>query len=148
MFKKSLKGVKILVKNMIYFRPHHFLCSIGYEGKGYSDDFVKNYDQIVEKLRQPGGDEALLKVVVHTDDICSVCPHKRGLLCQTQKKIESLDKRHAEALSLVEGEILSWWDAKKRIKEKISLDIFHAICKGCQWKDLGICEKALAELSI
>ena len=28
---------------MLEFRPHHFLCTLGFEGKGYSDEFVRNY---------------------------------------------------------------------------------------------------------
>ena len=128
---------------MIYFRPHHFLCSLGYQGKGYSSDFVENYDQIALLLRAKGGDSAQIQVVKHTDDICSACPHQRGLLCATQEKISSLDDRHKKALNLEIGETLSWGDAKKRIREKISNEVFHEICEGCQWKNLGICEEAL-----
>ncbi|MDD7224175.1 MAG: DUF1284 domain-containing protein, partial [Lachnospiraceae bacterium] len=33
---------------MITLRPHHLLCTQGYSGKGYSDDFVENMDKIVD----------------------------------------------------------------------------------------------------
>lgn len=131
---------------MLKFRPHHFLCTIGYEGKGYSKPFTDNYDQIAERLRAPDGDQTNIQVVFHTDDICAPCPHQRGLLCATQQKISSLDARHTKALNLQNNEILSWGEAKERIKQKISIDTFHEICKGCQWKALGICEKALNKL--
>lgn len=26
----------------VRYRPHHFLCSLGYEGKGYSEAFTDN----------------------------------------------------------------------------------------------------------
>ena len=29
------------------YRPHHFLCSLGFEGKGYSDAFTANMEAIV-----------------------------------------------------------------------------------------------------
>ncbi|MDP3533215.1 MAG: DUF1284 domain-containing protein [Alphaproteobacteria bacterium] len=132
--------------DMLKFRPHHFLCTIGYEGKGYSEPFTDNYDKIAEQLRVPDGDQTEIQVVFHTDDICAPCPHQRGLLCATQKKIASLDRRHCDALNLMENEILMWVDAKKRIKQKISIDTFHEICKGCQWKALGVCEEALRKL--
>lgn len=131
---------------MLKFRPHHFLCTIGYEGKGYSEPFTDNYDQIAHQLRGPNGDKTEIQVVFQTDDVCAPCPHKRGLLCTSQKKIASLDARHVEALGIHNDEILTWGDAKKRIKQKISIDVFHEICKGCQWKSLGVCETALQRL--
>lgn len=36
---------------MIKLRPHHLLCTQGYSGNGYSDNFVKNMDYITEMLR-------------------------------------------------------------------------------------------------
>lgn len=131
---------------MLKFRPHHFLCTIGYEGKGYSEPFTDNYDQIAEKLSAPDGDQTKIQVILYTDDICAPCPHQRGLLCASQKKIAALDQKHAEALNLQKNEILSWQDAKERIKKNISIETFHNICKGCQWKSLGICEEALQKL--
>jgi uncharacterized protein len=131
---------------MLKFRPHHFLCTIGYKGKGYSEPFTDNYDKIAKQLQRPEGDQTKIQVVFHTDDICAPCPHQRGLLCATQQKIASLDVRHAKALNLQNNEILTWGEAKERIKQKISIDVFHEICTGCQWKVLGICEKALNKL--
>ena len=38
----------------IRFRPHHFLCSLGFEGKGYSEAFTANMTGIVMgRLRAP-----------------------------------------------------------------------------------------------
>lgn len=36
---------------MMYLRPHHLLCTQGYSGKGYSEDFVAHMDQVVDYLR-------------------------------------------------------------------------------------------------
>lgn len=140
-FKKTL-----MVQKLIRFRPHHFMCSLGYEGKGYSYDFVQNYNQIIEKLRSPNGDQTLIQVTEFTDDVCSPCPRREKKLCQRQKFIESLDKKHKEALGLAFDQVLSWKDAKTRIKKNISVERFHELCKGCEWKDLGLCEKALKKI--
>ena len=41
----------------VRFRPHQFLCSLGFEGKDYSDAFTANMTAIVlDQLRGPGGD--------------------------------------------------------------------------------------------
>ena len=83
----------------VQFRPHHFLCALGFQGKGYSDDFTANMVQIVdETLRAPGGDDQQIEIVRNTDDICAPCPKRRGLRCSNQDGIEKLDKAHLRAL--------------------------------------------------
>lgn len=126
---------------VIRYRPHHFLCTVGFQGKGYSPDFVKNFSAIKEGL----ADDTLITLVDETDDICAPCPHKRDKLCTKQEMISSLDQRHSEALGFTSGQTLSWGEAKNRLK-KLSLDDFHRICAGCNWKELGVCEAALKAL--
>ncbi|MEX0349783.1 MAG: DUF1284 domain-containing protein [Paracoccaceae bacterium] len=129
------------------FRPHHFLCALGYQGKGYSDAFTRNMDRIVQdSLRGPDGDAVEIEVVSRTDSICAPCPHRRGVLCESQHKIEALDARHAAALNLSCGERLSWGAAKVRIRENVQPGDLSAICQGCQWLEYGMCEGALRQL--
>lgn len=125
------------------FRPHHFMCTLGFEGKGYSDEFVANYSKIAEQLRGPLGDQTEIEVVNQTDSICAPCPHRREALCETQEKITKLDNAHAEILNLIPGEVLTWQEAKQRIKNSMTLERFHAACEPCAWKKLGVCETAL-----
>jgi hypothetical protein len=133
---------------MLKFRPHHFLCTVGYLGKGYSPEFVKNYDSIAAKLKQsgPSGDQEQIMVVAKTDSICAPCPSKRGDLCETQSKIDLLDDAHARILAIQENDILSWGEAKARIAENFNDANFESACAPCSWKSLGICKKALNEL--
>jgi uncharacterized protein len=129
----------------IRFRPHHFLCALCFKGKGYSSSFVKNFAAIMERLNSPGGTETQIEVVAHTDSICSPCPHRSGLLCETEGKITTLDQAHAKALQINPGDTLSWGEAKEMIKQRMTLDIFHEVCKTCSWKALGICEGVLKD---
>jgi hypothetical protein len=127
------------------FRPHHFLCTLGFSGKGYSPDFIRNYNKIVQVLRNDP--EALIEVVQNGDDICEKCPNLLDdKQCVVQEKINSLDKAHLNALGINYGEILSWQSALNLIKEKMTIDNFHQACQGCEWKELGICQKALENL--
>lgn len=130
----------------IQFRPHHFLCAVGFAGKGYSNAFIKNFEQIVCKLNSPEGDSIQIQVVKDTDNICSPCPHKQGNTCVDQEKITQLDNAHATALEIQPDNILTWGEAKKRIRKNISMPLFEQICAPCNWKKLGICQKALKEL--
>ncbi len=132
---------------MLKFRPHHFLCTLGFEGKGYSAAFVKNYAEIDQRLKvAPGGDQTVIEVTSHTDSICAPCPSRRELLCESQSKIEALDQAHAEILGLASGDQLTWKEAKTKIAQKMNLGAFHRACEPCSWKALGVCETALRKL--
>lgn len=132
---------------MLRFRPHHFLCSLGFQGKGYSDRFTANMSRIVmDTLRGPHGDATMIEVTQSTDDICAPCPKRRGAQCTDQGEIAGLDARHATALGLAAGERLSWGAAKARIIANVPPGRLQSLCRGCQWLDLGLCETALSEL--
>lgn len=131
---------------MIRFRPHHFLCALGFQGKGYSEDFTANMAGIVDRLRGPGGGDLLLQVTYQADAICGPCPHKRGLGCEKSAKITALDSRHAAALRLRDGGCLTWGDAQARIRSHVAPGDLQTLCAGCAWLELGLCEDALARL--
>lgn len=131
---------------MIRFRPHHFLCALGFQGKGYSDGFTANMAEIVDRLRGTGGGDVILQVTPQADAICAPCPHKRGLGCAKSAKITALDKRHAAALGLADGDCLTWDAAQARIRAQVMPGDLQALCAGCAWLDLGLCEAALSRL--
>ena len=126
----------------IEFRPHHFLCTFCFKGKGYSPEFVDNYQVIAAQLKQDA--DTPIRVVNHTDSICSPCPHRQGLRCTTEAKVQHLDQAHAGALEIQPGDVLTWREAKNRIAERIDLNTFHKICATCSWKASGICESVLS----
>ncbi|MCA0369885.1 MAG: DUF1284 domain-containing protein [Proteobacteria bacterium] len=129
----------------VVFRPHHFLCALGFSGKGYSPSFVRNFAKIVKRLRSKDGDHVTITVTSITDDVCAPCPLRREHLCTQQEKIARLDARHAQALGWQEGNTYTWEEAKERLKRLSDAD-FHTICDGCSWKDAGLCLKALKKL--
>jgi hypothetical protein len=134
------------------FRPHHFLCTLGFEGKGYSEKFVANFQSIADSLRARGeeGDLTPIEVVEGTDSICQPCPNRQqtstGAECATEAKIRSLDQAHSAVLGLRAGEVLTWGDAKKLLSEKMSIEAHQAACAPCAWRSLGLCESALRRL--
>lgn len=131
----------------IRYRPHHFLCSLGFEGKGYSPDFTANMTAIVMgRLRAEGGDATLIEVTGATDDICAPCPKRRGRLCTNQDKIKTLDRAHAAALRLEPRETLTWGEAKDRIRASVAPGSLKVLCAGCEWEAYGMCEAALSRL--
>lgn len=121
------------------------MCTLGFCGKGYSLSFIKNYKNIVKQLQV---DEDLpIEVVEFMDDICSTCPNKiDNIVCNTQEQILKLDKTHLKILRLKIGQVLTWKQAKERIKTYVTIKRFHFSCKGCLWKKYGVCEQALRDL--
>jgi soluble lytic murein transglycosylase-like protein len=131
----------------VRFRPHHFLCTVGFEGKGYSEEFVANYAGIAHRLREsPDGDAILISVVEGTDSVCSPCPNRRGTRCETEGKIRALDEAHARILGITAGDRLSWGEAKERIRSRMTLEKFRSACEPCSWLRSGMCEGALRKL--
>lgn len=128
----------------IAFRPHHFLCALCFQGKGYTPEFVANFAAILAFLETAQGKQININVVEQTDNICSPCPHKRGKACTSQEKINFLDQNHGRVLNLKAGDRLTWEQAKQRIAEKVTMQDFHTMCATCQWKTLGICENVLS----
>ena len=81
------------------------------------------------------------------DSICFACPNKiNESLCTTQSKITKLDSKHQQILGLKIGEILSWKEAKVKIKKYMTVQQFDYTCDGCSWKEYGICQKALENM--
>lgn len=130
----------------IRFRPHHFLCALGYEGKGYSPAFTDNMTAIVvARLRAEGGMDDVIEVTRVADSLCAPCPSRRGESCQSAERITALDTAHAAALGLAEGDRLRWGAALERMRA-LPPDIHAQICTECPWRPLGLCAAALARL--
>jgi len=136
-----------VTRQPVRFRPHHFLCALGFQGKGYSEVFTANMAAIVNgRLRSEGGGATAIEVVGATDDICAPCPRRDGAACATQAKIERLDTAHAAALGLRPGDRLTWADAQARIRASVPAGSLHRLCAGCEWEAYGMCEEALRRL--
>ncbi len=126
------------------FRPHHFLCTLGFQGKGYSPHFIENYEKIVKALQE--NEELSIEVVPARDSICGACPHQGETECDREEKIQGLDQRHSQILGIKPGDRLSWRRGKDLLKQHMTVEAFHQACAGCSWKPWGICEKALKDL--
>ena len=49
----------------IKLRPHHLLCTQGYSGKGYSEEFVEHMNEVVAMLRRE--EPTLIDLTFSTD---------------------------------------------------------------------------------
>lgn len=126
----------------VRLRPHHVLCTVGFQGRGYSAEFVQNYTALKATLTP----DTSVRVVMQTDNICDACPHQRGDLCTKEAKIQRLDMRHTKALGLEKDAVYTWGVLLNRARQHIQPDDLDTLCKGCAWLPLGICKEALITL--
>ncbi|OEY86706.1 hypothetical protein BIY23_02500 [Wolbachia pipientis] len=126
---------------MLKFRPHHVMCTFAFQGYGYSQSFVENYQEIVSKLP-----ECKIEVVKGLDQICSACPKIQHNRCVKQDTVLELDKKHMQILEIEIGQVLTWNEAVEKIRRKMSLSKFEYACQGCSCKPHGMCKNALLKL--
>jgi hypothetical protein len=122
------------------------LCTVGFQGMGYSTDFVENLQSISDQLQGEDGDKVEIEVVEESDSICEPCPHRRGNACVTQSKINLLDQAHAKVLGIKVGDRITWGEVKERIRQRMSVSTHLEICQGCEWLEHQVCRQALQKL--
>ncbi len=109
-------------------------------GSGYSNEFVNNFTQINNDIRNNGVE---FQIIEKLDSICQACPNQNGVKCSSQEKVLKLDIKHAQALNLKNGDVLDWNKSVEKIKKNISPEIFADICHECEWYSLEICYNRL-----
>lgn len=124
--------------NFIKIRAHHLLCIQGFQGYGYSQDFVDNMAMIIKNIDL--NPDLEIEIILDWDVICSHCPHNVKGICQRRsdsaQKIKAMDVNVLRKLDLKEG-------ARGRAKDFFYLvnmklrnrsDI-QDICGNCEWKE-------------
>lgn len=104
-------------------------CIYNFVGKGYTDEFVINFQNIVNYLN----DNKQFQIIDSLDSICFACPKHDGKVCEQQSKVKKLDQKVAELLNIKIGTILNWKQAQQLIKNKINSENFNEICSDCEW---------------
>lgn len=130
---------------MLHLRAHHAMCILNYRGKGYSMEFVKNMDSIVAALN----DDVLVSIEKKADRVCAACQNRTDVSpsnpvgCKFMDKVARYDAGLMELLSLNEGDVLSWGELKKRVRNEVFHDKLAMVCGDCEW--FNICLKACSE---
>jgi len=122
-------------------RPHHLLCTQGYSGKGYSEAFVKNMDEVVHRLRTE--DKTPIELVFSTDDLCSCCPDMLDTdLCRDNEKVKRFDRKAAEYFGLEEKTYI-YQELASYIRRHTTPDMLADICCGCSWYPVSACREKI-----
>jgi hypothetical protein len=118
---------------IIKLRGHHLFCLQGFQGYGYSENFIENMINIKEDVEKLDTEIVLCD---YPDDICKCCPNLNGELCKNVEcnaNIIEMDQKVLIKLDYFEDNILA-----KDLFEKIN-GIFNSkkdienICGSCNW---------------
>lgn len=140
--KNPLRRIKILknpkygdYSDNILIRAHHLLCIQGFQGKGYSSEFLKNMDYLIKILDKK---TSIVKVIDEPDSICSYCPHLKENVCfesdNSEKRIKLMDNITLQIIGLECGQTYPYHEIVDKIKN-ISFSQLSEICGYCQWRD-------------
>lgn len=120
-------------------RPHHLLCTQGYSGKGYSNDFVQNMTAITNSLRTDKS--VAVDIVFSTDDICEKCPQKLGTdFCSDNCKVKEYDRKVIQYFALEEKRYF-YQDLIQEINVQMTEAILSDICATCSWYPVSACKR-------
>lgn len=125
-------------KSHLKIRPHHLFCIYNFVGKGYTDKFVINFKNILNRLNN----NEHFKVIENLDSICTPCPEHNGKTCNHQSKVAKLDQQYLKLLDIKIGAILNWQQVQRLIKYKVDVKNFSSLCSNCEW--FAICQKKIA----
>ncbi|MEW9083166.1 DUF1284 domain-containing protein [Caldanaerobacter subterraneus] len=128
-------------------RGHHFLCMLGFRGLGYDEEFVKNMNEIIERLNNE--QDMLIKVVDNVDNICALCPNNIDGECKIESypgSVREKDRAVLKILGIKVGEVIRYRDIVNKIKENMTEEKMMNICKDCEWFGLGYCLEGLKKL--
>ena len=130
-------------------RGHHLLCVHGFQGMGYSPEFVVKMGTIVEDIRNEKKDFPI-RVVATLDDACTACPHNGGTICiasdGSDHHVKTMDQKGIEHLKLEKDKLyrkskLVEWTAKM-----VQPDDLDYLCKDCSWLPYGVCKAGIQKL--
>ncbi len=120
-------------------RPHHLLCLQFFEGKGYSEEFVKHMAEVYDKLLQ---ENPVIQIVKGVDDICKNCPNNKNGKCSKEDSVLGNDKRTYELIKDELKEEQTWKDLTRLVyRNIIDKNKLKQVCEVCRWSD--ICESQL-----
>ncbi|MGA9139406.1 MAG: DUF1284 domain-containing protein [Methanocella sp.] len=134
----------------IPLRAHHLLCLLGFQGIGYTADFIRNFQKVKRLVEQ--NPDLEIEVVDSCDVVCIQCPNAQGSHCfkgglSENRSVRDMDRRVMAKLDIRPGDRFKARDLFALIKEKIGPSDIRDLCRGCEWLSLEFCPRGLEKLS-
>jgi len=117
-------------------RAHHLLCTQGFQGYGYDENFTNHLKNIIEKFKtQP---DTTIQLVSEWDAICVKCPNLMEEKCQMDEtsdlRIKKMDKNVLKAIDVPQNAIIKYSAAIEKINDTFkNRSQLENICGNCRW---------------
>lgn len=134
-------------------RMHHLLCSVLFQGKGYSNEFVENMAKIVNALKC---EDTLVHLSCSPDAICQGCPNAMSdgrcaldleaetkQSTTTKQEISTLDQRIGAHFHLEYGKTYTSKELFTLLDKTLDEPFFEECCQSCRWYRQGLCSYSL-----
>jgi hypothetical protein len=125
------------ILNTTKIRAHHLLCMQGFQGYGYTQDFVTNMAQVIKDINSPHDLE--IEITTECDAICSHCPYNKEGVCEknadSPTELKNMDIKVLKKLGLREGAKVKAKDIPSLIKRRLNDSDIEYICGNCEWKE-------------
>ena len=118
---------------LVTLRPHHALCVLFFEGKGYSPAFIENMTAILAEPSQ------MVHITMGCDSLCRDCPHNQDGICDDEVKVAQFDQQVLD----LSGEIFQ--DEQAKFLSEFCQSVYDTIlrqgrlaevCGECEWAPL------------
>ena len=121
------------------FRVHHILCTVLYQGEGYSGAFCDNMTEKVRGLKE--NPEESLILVTDPDMICARCPNRTpDDTCMDDKNhVKVKDMNLLKLFGWQEAESYTYQELLRQAVEKLNAESFKESCGRCLWYQQGLC---------
>lgn len=129
------------IDTVVRLRGHHLLCLFGYQGMGYSEEFIAGMSAVVRRLRQP---DTRVEIVAGPDDICAACPKRENERCRRSTE-HARDNAVLAAVKLPIGHIDNAAVLFATVAACITPERQAILCDGCSWQALGLCAEGLRQ---
>ena len=113
-------------------RGHHFLCTLHYQGAGYSDAFTRTMTAVTTAMA--AGEHPVVTVASDADPICKACPSLQpdGRTCATEASIRRRDAALLDGMGWHPGQALALEEAQAAVLAKREA-LMATVCPGCEW---------------
>ena len=103
---------------------------------------MENMQRIVDRIREDASIE--IELVDEVDDICAKCPHNVENRCNKPgRNVIEFDQEIVERIGIDSGRKVESRSLLDLVEKRVQPEELPAICKGCEWLELGFCEEGL-----
>lgn len=128
---------------MYQLRGHHLFCLLGFKGMGYSKEFAENMKKVHQYLRS--NPHTPIQIVEGPDQLCEKYPNDGTYHCKDQNIYER-DAQILNKLGLKIGQVLTWNEIEKHIKNHAIPKDIQIYCESCSWRSYGVCEEGIQRI--